>query len=288
MKIQDIFESYSSKMTQIHLYQRAMKNIAKKELNELYQYEKSLEEHPDLKELAFSHDNMFFLNAKDRTHIFFGSIKSSIEDKQLVIVLHQNKQYQWLLAEAYEEFEDFLERIYAFVGFSDNNFWPLQDYGNITLNELKEKPLVWFEEQAKKKNKPLSIVSKFRESFPEIAALEIENGLKINLRLTIVLIEQLRHIIVHRGGTVSDKSEFIKKVLKKSGLYNNGKADEKYVSYINSYFGSPEFENTIVLLEIGFKTKIPLGMHVNVFSALSGYLMAYAHLVYEAVSNSHN
>jgi hypothetical protein len=57
MDLDEIFESYSSKMTQLSLYQRAMKDIAKKELEKLTEYEKSLEKHPELKDHSLSMHN---------------------------------------------------------------------------------------------------------------------------------------------------------------------------------------------------------------------------------------
>lgn len=287
MEMQEIFDSYSNKIAQLHLYQRAIQKIAKNELKKLNEYEQSIEYSPDLKELSSSYDNISFRRAKDGEHIFFGMFKRTLEERKNAVVLHKNKQYQWLLAEAYEAFEDFLENAYAFAGFNDNNFWPLQDYGNISLKKVQEKPLSWFVTQAKKKNDtPSSIINKFREIFPEIVSVEQKNSLGVNLRLAIIFIELLRHVIVHKSGTVSDKDEFIKRVLQKAGLYNNGRADEKYIQYINAHFGSAEYENTITLLEVRVYPEIPLDVHVNVFEILSGHLMAYAHLIYESLSNN--
>lgn len=289
MNIRDIFALYSERMTQIHLYQRAMQAIAKKELEELYKYEKSIESHPDLNDLSSSYHNMFFRTAKDGAHRFFGSKKHTVEDRKLSVVLHKNKQYQWLLAEAYEEFKDFLENAYAFAGYKDNNFWPLNDFGSISLSELKDMPFSWFLDQARrKKDIPSSIINKLRDSFPIIAALEVKNGLNVNLRLAIVLIEFLRHVIVHKSGVVTDKNEFKKRVLQKAGLYNNGKPDEDHVSYIDVHFGGGEYGNTISLLEVRVNPEIPLDLHVNVFGVLSGYLMAYAHLVFEVLDSAYN
>lgn len=216
MDLDEIFESYSSKMTQLCLYQRAMQDIAKKELEKLAEYEKSLEIHPELKEHSLSLHKMTFRIASNGEHFVYGRKKLSIEDRRLSVFLHKNKQYQWLLSEAYEEFEDCIERLYAYAGFTNNDFWPLKDYGGITLSEIETKDFNWFEEQASnKKDAPSSIINKFRESFPLIKKTEEENKLNVNLRLAITLIEYLRHVIVHRGGTVHDKYKFKELVLKK-------------------------------------------------------------------------
>lgn len=282
MKIKNIFDDYASKMAQLHLYQRAMQKIAKKELQDLDEYEKSRGKNPDLKELYCSYHSMHFRNAKDDSRVSFSHIKSTIEDMRLSVILHKNKQYQWLLSEAYEAYEDFIKTSYAFAGYSDNNFWPLKDYGNISLNELKKKPFTWYIDQSKKKsNTPNSIINQFKRNYPGISEIENKNALNINLRLAVILIEHLRHIIVHNGGVVTDKTAFIKRVLEKSGLYNNGKYDKMHESFIKNLFGNNEYENTVVLLEIRIHPELPFDLHQNVFDILSGYLMSYAHIIFE-------
>lgn len=92
MEYRTIFEAYSTKMTQIYLYQRAMQELAKKELQKLYEYEESLKDKPEILEMSWSHHNMFFRSARDGSHQFFGSKKSAIEDRRLSVVLHKNKQ----------------------------------------------------------------------------------------------------------------------------------------------------------------------------------------------------
>lgn len=289
MDLIEIFESYSNKMTQIHLYQRAIQKLARKELEKIYKEEKSLEEKPELKEYSYSYHSMSFRRAKDGSRIFFGKKKLSIKDRRLSVVLHENKQFQWLLTEAYEEFEDCLERLYAYAGYTDNNFWPLRDFGNISLNELSQKPFEWFEEQASnKKNTPSSIINKFRNTYSDIKNTEVDNAFEINLYLAIRLVEFLRHVIVHRGGVVDDKEQFKERVLRKCGLFNSGTPSQKHTDFIDQFFGTKEYENTIILLEIPTHPEIPLDINIDVFDTLSGYLMAYIHIVYEYLELSHN
>lgn len=289
MDLDEIFESYSRKMTELCLYQRAMKDIAKKELEKLAEYNKALEKNPELTEHPLGLHNMAFRMASNGEHFFYGHKKLSVKDKHLSVFLHKNKQYQWLLSEAYEEFEDCIERLYAYAGFTNNDFWPLKDYGSITLNEIKNKDFRWFEEQAiNKKDAPASIINKFRVSFPNIKKVEEKNELGVNLKLAITLVEFLRHVIVHRGGTVLDKSKFRDRILKKSGLHNNGKVAEEHTQFIDSFFGSGDYDKTIILLEVPTNPEIPVDTHLNVLDMLFGYLMAYVHLIYESLKPSHN
>jgi hypothetical protein len=230
---------------------------------------------------------MTFYDARTGIIKFYNHKKRSLEDRYLHVLLHKNKQYQWLLAEAYEEFEDYLENIYAYYGGINNAFWPLQDYGNISLSELGNKDYAWYAEQAKKKKDiPHSILNRFRKQFPELMTVEATNKLEINLSLAVTLIEKLRHVIVHKGGKVSSKEAFIKLTTQQSGLYNNGNISRDYVNFINLFFGQNEYENLITLLEIRVQPEIPLDIHVSLFDKLTGYLMAYAFLIYEYINSS--
>lgn len=285
MELKDLYDSYCNKMAQLHLYQRAMQDIAIKELEQLFKYEETTKRFSDKEELPLSSHKMTFRQAKDGKHFIFGFKANSLEDSKLAVSMHKNKQYQWLLAEAYEEFKLVVERLYAYAGFKNNNLWALQDFGNISFEELKDKEFDWYEKQAQKKK---DVINKFRKLFPKIVTAETNNALKINLRLATVLIENLRHIIVHKGGIVEDKSEFMKLVLDKSGLKNNGILDKDNIALIDRYFGSGRYENTIMLMEVAMETKVPLNIYINVFDHLTGYLMAYTQLIYDSLHLSIN
>ena len=132
MEIEGIFNSYSNTMAQIYLSQRSVQNSAKKEFSEIVSYETSLNVNPELKDISSSLHNMTFRTAQNGAPYFFSHQKISIDDKKKAIVFHKNKQYQWLLAEAYEVFVDFVEHAYAFAGHANNDFWLLSDYGSIS------------------------------------------------------------------------------------------------------------------------------------------------------------
>lgn len=212
----------------------------------------------------------------------YGYRERSLEDKKRAVYRHKNKQYQWLLSEAYELFEDFIETTYAYAGYTDRSFWPLKDFGNVSLAELEEKDFTWFVHQAKIPQR--EILSRYRKKFPQLVYLETQNRLNINLSLAVVLIENLRHIIVHKKGIISNRRAFIEKVLKASGLYNNGNFCLKHTEFIEKFFGSGEYENTIYLLEVPVDPAYP-DTYVDTFENLSNYLLAYAHLVMECLTS---
>lgn len=285
MKLSDLINKYEEIVTEIQLYQRAIKRNTTKELKELNDYAKFLEEKPDLKDVSSSIDNMYFHDVRNGEMQLFGQKICSVEDRTKNIILHKNRQYQWLLAEAYEAFEDYIKKAYAFAGYIDKDFWPLKDFGNISLTELYKKDFDWFLIQAEsKRDAPQSILNQFRLKFPSIVEIEKNNALKINLKLTVILIEQLRHIIVHNRGTTFKKEKFIEIVLKKAGLFNNGKYVKENYDFIASFFGGNEYTNNIVLLEVP-KTapEFPFKIETCIFQTLSGNLLAYAHLIHESL-----
>ncbi|SFB12629.1 hypothetical protein SAMN04515620_11977 [Collimonas sp. OK607] len=268
-------------MTQISLYQRAVKDLHTRERKKLYADARELEENPDLTGLAVNMDNMVLRDAKTGTLVLFGQTSRSIKEMELAVALHQNKQYQWLLAEAYEEFSDFVEMAYASVALDDPNFWPLADYGNISLADLGSKDWAWHLERARnKKEVPHSILAQFKRKFPEIGELAFNNACNANLDFALTLIEHLRHLIVHKGGVASDRVKFSKQVLEKAGLFRNGKPSAEHTAIIDGSFGAGEYKNTIALLETRQKSLLPLVIEHSPFDTLTGLLMTYAHLIF--------
>jgi len=287
MKLEDIWNSFTDRMAEIELYHRAAKNTAKKELQLINEQAEYLNEHPDFKDCSSSLHNMTFYEARDGMTRIYNFKERTIEDRHLDVILHKNKQYQWLLAEAYEEFEDFIEKLYAYYGKHNSSFWPLKDFGNITLTELPDKTYDWYLEQAKKKKgTPQRIINRFRKYFNNLGEIEINNKFDINLSLTISLIEKLRHIIVHKGGKVSSVDSFIKITAESCGLYSNGNISEQNKGFIKNFFGSGKHSNLIALLEIRILPHMPIDIHVSRFQQLTGYLLAYSFLLVSFVDGA--
>lgn len=289
MKLEDIWSEFAEKISEKILYHRAIKETTKSELLLITKNLKEIKNRPELAGLSSALHNMSFIEAKTGERRFYGHFKRTIEQRYLDALLHKNVQYRWLLAESYEEYEDYLLKMYAYAGKSNNDFWPLRDYGESTLSQLESKDFNWYLSQAtNKKNIPSSILNRFRDNYQIIKNTEVLNSLNINLTLAIKLIEMLRHIIVHKNGMVSNKSDFIDLTLKKCGLYNNGKPKKEYIEFINDYFGEDEYENMITLLEIKIPYNMPIDVEYNVFENLVNFLMAHAYLIFETMQNEHN
>jgi hypothetical protein len=287
MKIEDIEKNFLDRLTDIALYQRAAKETAKKELKELNTFAMQLKEHIYPDDFGDSFDAMRFRDPITGESKRYGFRQSSLDDRVMQVILQKNKQYCWLLVEAYEEFEIFIKGIYAYIGKHNNASWLMHDFQNIQLSEISSKDFQWYVDCAKnKKDIPQSIISRLRILYPEISTFETKNKLNIDLQFAIKTIERLRHIIVHRGGKVASKDEFIKDLLNRAGKWNNGRPDQSNKDFVENFFGTGDFSNTVMLLEMKIPHKIPLDIYIDLYGELSEYLVAEAFLICQCVSKT--
>lgn len=230
--------------------------------------------------------NMSFRQLATGEHFFYEFRKHSIPEQIRSLNLRTNRHYQWLLVEAYEHFEDFLEQAYSAAALVDKNIWPLRDYGTNHLGDLEKISFEKLHELAReKKDKPYSLLNPLREHRAIIKKYENNNALDINPWFLLHLIEKLRHHIVHTKGEVNNREKFSTDVLKKSGLHNNGKPDELYKNWIDSFFIEAGSTSLIHLLERPIKDYSPLNFHINVFEETSNHLLSYAHLIASSFTN---
>jgi hypothetical protein len=276
----DIFKDYLSQMAEIQLYYRTAKKSSRDELGALEKYKEHVKNNPEFEKYSKSLDNISFLSALNGEHFFYGFKETTIDEKIQRVLIHKNKQYQWFLAEAYERYEDFLEKIYANIGYTNNNSWPLQDFGNITLSDLKSKDYDWFSERVKdKKGKPTSIRNWLRQKYPELSRLEKENKINTNLHLSILAIEYFRHIIVHNAGRVQDAKKSIEKILSDAGVFKNGKYSEDDYNFLAFYFAGGALENNILLLEYRIEELTPIESHIDRLDSLFSCLLSDAEII---------
>lgn len=284
MTLDDIWSDFSGRMAEIELMQRSIKSSAQEEMKVLNQFYAQFSNNPELRDASISMHNMIFRNARSGKTSSYQHKEQSIKDHQLGVLLRKNRQYQWLLAEAYEEFEDFIHLLYAYCGYSDPNFWPLADYGKIKRADIASMDFQWYLNQSNgKKGGPRSILQAFRQAFALLPGAETKNHIQLNLAFAIVVIEKLRHIIVHNAGKTSDQEAFIELVAKDAGVLNNGKVTEESRDFIAQFFGEDQYANMVALLEVRVRPELPFDIHVCRFGILSGVLMSYAYLLVEMV-----
>ena len=237
MKLEDILNSYEKNIVEIELYKRLSNSVTGKEVHRLFDLSK-------LPEISESHPNsihsiqkMVYNCLRTGDAKVYGLMQSTFEDSMRRVVTLKRSQYNWLLVRAYEEFENYIERIYAYIGKVNKDNWLMEDFGKIRFSEIENMNFSFYLESVRSNNK-LSIaklLSRIRELYPILADIEKNNALDLNVQLMLNLIEQIRHRIVHSNGEIRDLNGFLEKVLKQSGIWNNGNPDEDNVKFIGKH-----------------------------------------------------
>ena len=188
--------------------------------------------------------------------------------------------------EAYEEFEDFLERIYAYIGMTSRNAWYLEDFGRAKLSELDDKSFDWYLDRVRHKYRlrHRDLLTRIRDVYPELKSVEENNIYNVHVRVAVELIENLRHRIVHTRGIVRDRDDFVKNILEKSGLWNNGRPKPGLKQFVEWFLQHNAGTYTVSLSE---RRTAPLGSpidsYIDVWDELMTYLMAYAYSICSCV-----
>ncbi len=186
-------------------------------------------------------------------------------------------------AEAYELFEEFIKRAYAFMGMASPGRWPLRDFGSIQWADVSAKGFDWFLEQSRaKKDAPLSMLRQLGQVLPRLKHAETQNRMECDLLVAVTLIGQMRHQIVHSRGIVTDKKAFSEGVLKKLGLSGTGAV--QHLEFIDqTLLLSPQDGSIYVLKVRSPESTAPIRIHYDVFDGLVRYLLMYAHQTYLAL-----
>ena len=282
MELDQIFKTFSERIAEIELLRRAGKDVATGEFKKYQELAQRAEQDPDRALLYSSIHAMHFYDAQTGEAVVYSGRKVSAEDRVKMVGERKNREYCWLLVEAYEEFEDYIERVYAFIGKREAEAWPLGDFGNVRLSELKCKDFDWYLETVKRPHRrPKEILNRLRAVYPDLETVERANKLGVNLRIALELIESLRHKVVHARGVVADLEEFTKGVLERSGLWNGGKPNGDHRTFVQRYLRPhPDGGHLVTLLEVQAAPNIvSIEIVYPVFRGLIGYLLTYARLI---------
>ena len=286
MEVSEILNLFRNRLVEIQVYRNIVKDLTKEELARLSQQEKQISEMGDEYINFLSMQSMFFQDLKSGAPIRYGFVESNAEHKRDRVAEQKNRQYGWLLVEAYEEFEDFLERIYAHIGKVDRDAWHLEDFGRIKLSELDNKPYDWYLNTVRRKYKlnHRDILTRIRQLYPELKSVEENNIYNVHVRVAIELIENLRHRIVHTRGIVDDLDQFVTRILKQCGLWNNGNPKPGLRDFIRDYFFYESGTYTVWLIERrAAPPEVLLDVYHDMWDALIEYLISYAYVICNCV-----
>lgn len=282
MDIKDIFQEFIDTMSMLSIHQKTVRQITQKEYKDYQEFIEALSKLEEKEKSSL--DGLYglhfhnLISQKKYERVDFKRVTP--EDYKKTISIRKNKQYQWLLAEGYEAYEKFIIKVYAYVGHQKPNSWPLIDFGNTTWDDLPTKTFQFFETQAnKKKDTPNGMLNHLRHILPNFKDLEKDNFLNVDYKFKIILLQFVRHIIVHNHGEVFDYDNFKKRVFEKAGCYNNGNPPTAFDDLINSLIFESEGKHSVFLLERYPEHYQLPGQYQDVYMILIGFLISHAHLV---------
>jgi len=272
--IKAIFEEFEQDVLELSFYADIVQESYNKYLSEIEEHVKN---HLNMDFHSSKRPVYFDILNQHKKIISDLRVEKTLEQTSNDIFFHYNKQMQWFLVEAYEMYEKFIEKLYAVMGYLDNNFWNASDFGEIQLCDIANKDKKWFFEQiSNKKEKPYSILKTFEKRF-NLAKYSNKKTPDINYQFLMQLISEIRHAIVHERGFL-DRIAIKDKLIKKQGI--NGDLTEKYENYINIYYGRNKYENLICLTTITDTNKIPgLPVNYNRRLILTQHILSYANLL---------
>lgn len=275
--LREEFDKFATKLSQLNLYQS--------EANKIYtkHHQSILDSHSQLPEWAMElkHGKKHFFHFSSPSSgedLYHDSPPQMLEDKLEFNTLQKLKTYQWLLVEAYEAFEDFVESAYAFCGLIGLSIWVRPDdwnHGSSTDIRHYMKP------PKGKDRTPYAQLKAFRQGSKHFAEFETGRTTGTNYRVILVLIEKLRHYIVHDGGYYKDAGTLAGKVQKELP----GMDMKSVMSFVNSYFVPHGHSQIIDLLEYPIEPdeNKPLGAYHDPMLGFFKNLVEYGLLLFETI-----
>ncbi|WP_267273346.1 hypothetical protein [Pseudomonas putida] len=275
MIVQDEFQKLLEKITNTDVYKRVSTDIFHEQEKKLIQHHKQLPDWVDKED----HGPCYFVRYTSPSTSEEVTIKTKtykLQDQIELNTLHKLKTYQWLLAEAYEAFEDFIEIVYADCGVRGSNLWVRPDdwrhEGSTNLSD-------YLKPRKKGSSTPYIQLRALRERSTHFREHEAKEG--NNYRVVFVLIEKFRHLIVHQGGYCFDFNTLMKKIQRELV----GVSFEGVRSYVKSYL-IPHREALLVdLLEFPVEDGpgAVIGAYHDTMQSLFNTLIEYAVLVKESI-----
>ena len=278
MEIKEIYNDFCNSIAEIIVLQLNTRSVMEQQIKALHKYKERFHNSEELN-MPLRNDNMFFIDFRTGEHILFAQRMLPPDEYLEFINLKSNRDYQFYLASAYEKFEDAIELIYACLGKNDVNFGPLSEFGQEHYDNVKNLNFNFYVERAKnKKGGAIKIFKILIEKFN----CNVKT-MHSNVKVEMILIEKLRHIIIHNSGYITDKEGFINTVAMDAGILNNGNVDTKTHKYIESFFGKDKYEKLVFLLDRvpNMPKEINLPIYINIFENLINIIMFSVYIICE-------
>lgn len=211
--------------------------------------------------------NMWYRDIDSDVRVFYEYTEHNFKELEADLVSYRNRQHQWILVEAFELFEQFVDACRSEMSAYDPS---LLDPRDPSLLDRK-----YSKELAGK-------INSLRTRLPGLVRAETSNARDLNYRSCLAVIELLRHIVVHEGGRVQNEERFFEKLAQKAQKHNGGM----------HIFGVEDVARDFLTLRSG-KTEVFLledptagqgRLHVDRLASALDWLLTYSSCLYaEAV-----
>lgn len=233
------YDTFLKDLADINLAQQVANAAFKREFNIIEKFVENEAPEAIIGNYAFGFDNPF--TGKLDKYAFR---KTNAIDLKNLTLWQKNSQYCWLLSNAFEKFESYLKNVYKII-----------------TNQNAPREL----------NKVLAY---FSNNYPELNQNEKTNKFEIHLKVAVLLVEKLRHVIVHQQGNIIDSDVFTTKVINQSGVNNN---IAEHSEFIQQFI----LDGKVYIVEQPIIDGFFLPRYHDVFRYLVSYLIAYAYLTKE-------
>lgn len=249
------------------------------------QYQKIKETHAQLPDWSIQKqgglpDFFYYQSPTTGADIVVKSEPLKLEDQLARNTLQKLRAYQWLLAEGYEEFEQFVVKAYSYCGYKGIDIWtPPVDWKHGTSSNL-DHYLAKFKSNDKS-GVPFIQLNAFRARSHYFSRFETNGPSGTNYKVMFALIEQFRHRIVHNGGYCKNLRIFMNGMQRRLPDIPR----KTYTPFVESYFFLHGDGHLIDLLEYEAYNDdgTPNGGFHDTLPHFLKLLVEYAQLILESV-----
>lgn len=246
-ELDSILKKFTDKLVDINNYQSFIKNSTKRSL-EHYSDQIEKQKTLNIDDLVdFNSLSTWDLQNNDQKTL--GKSENSFEDLIEMTQLQNNRQYQNLLVDAYESYLKYLDELYGYLCFRDNDFWS-DKIQNLDISGKSLESIIGIIKN--KNNRHKTICTKLKEKIPTIELLTKINAKNIDFTFELSLIEHLRHWIVHNRGRIDDIDKLIKKIIPNISTFKKD-IQEDLKNQVKYYIGEVNSEYFVLLLEFYHK-----------------------------------
>lgn len=213
-----------------------------------------------------------------------GKRKAEEEELRAILIENLNTQHQWLLVEAFEALEKYLQDLYGVLGYLDRSLWRCSDFGDITPSEISKNDLDWHKQKVRKsiKRNTKEIRKRLNDTIIDVHKYLSCNCRRRDYNFLIDCIETLRHVIVHSSGQIS-RDDLFQAVNKNTAnsLTGNSKVQEAHRQFLKSLIDSSGGSSVVEIVLINKANTVPPFHFLNrPFIDLLEHLISYGGLLY--------